>query len=172
MRFTRRRTIGGLAALPLVAVVSTAATTDAMAQSGHGRPATCSTYSGTDYSHLTLRDAANPGNGPGDSVVYHDEMIDAAGAQIGTLDGTALAFLHPQTGALMETLTAVAFMPDGQIYGTGQIDVVAAQTQWQTLRAVGTTGKLRGKVGTWKWRLIAQPAPDLTIFQGELRVCG
>jgi hypothetical protein len=174
MRFTTKRTTAAIVASAFALVGSAALSADAgaaVAKPRHHHK--CITYSGTDHSHLTIRDAASPGGGPGDSVVYHDELFDAAGTQYGTMDGTALVFTDPKTGQLKEALASVGFVPEGTVLGSGHISVVgASKGEEQVLRAVGTTGKLRGKTGTWKFTLIGQPEPNLTIFKGEIRLCG
>ena len=173
MRFTTKRTTAAILASGLALVGSAALSADAGAADAKPRHRKCITYSGKDYSHLTIRDAASPGGGPGDSVVYHDELFDAAGTQYGTMEGTALVFTDPKTGQLKEALASVGFVPEGTVLGSGHISVVgASKGAEQVLQAVGTTGKLRGKRGTWKFTLIGQPEPNLTIFKGEIRLCG
>jgi hypothetical protein len=173
MRFTKKKSAAALSALVLGVggVVGVTATASSASTGTDGQD--CVSFTAKEVSHLTIHDAAAPGGGPGDSVVYHNEMLDANGTQFGFVDGTALVYTSPLDGQLNEALAASAVLPQGTVFATAHIGVIsAAKGEWQTMVAVGTTGSLRGKVGTWKFALVAQPSPTLTIFKSEGKFCG
>jgi hypothetical protein len=174
MRFTKKKSAAALSALVLgvgAGVVGVTATSSSASTPTGGRD--CVSFTAKEVSHLDIHDVAAPGGGPGDSVVYHNEMLDANGTQFGFVDGTALVYTSPVDGQLSEALAANAVLPQGTVFATAHISVIsAAKGEWQTMAAVGTTGSLRGKVGVWKFSLVEQPSPTLTIFKSEGKLCG
>ena len=169
MHMTRKQLTAAFGALLLGIGVLGISSADAAT---HTSRAQCVTFTGTDRSQLSIHDGGTPGAGPGDSVVYHDEFTDTAGNHVGAADGTALVFVSPVDGSLREALNATGTALNGSVYVSGYVGVVEAQTQEQTLAAIGNGGALAGKVGTWKFKLAAQPAPNLTIFTVTMRLCG
>ncbi len=124
-------------------------------------------------SHLTFHDAGAPGPGPGDSLVYHDEIYDAAGTQVAFEDGTAVLYLDPVDGSLREWLAVDLELTNGSSifwYGSESLAGGAAGEK-QVLSAVGTGGELRGMTGTFWFQLLSRPAPDLSLFAGGYTLC-
>ncbi|MEA5360352.1 hypothetical protein VA596_12465 [Amycolatopsis sp., V23-08] len=91
-----------------------------------------------------------PGPGLGDHNTYDSTFSDAEGTVLGTLEGAGWKVLVRESdGHLMSFYTERAVFPDGEIRTTGWVDVQAIlEGKWQSLYAVGISGRYLGLVGT------------------------
>ncbi|GAB3844977.1 hypothetical protein ACFPIJ_26345 [Dactylosporangium cerinum] len=170
-----------LAALLSAVVLGAAATavlggsTASAVPAGHGNGKRCSVAAGlTDHSHLTKHDGRAPGTTDGDSVIFHDDVTNAAGAQVFTGEGTVLVYTSPTDGRLWEWLTITVQMPSGgTLFGVSTFaiaDAVAGKPQ--TIPLVGSAGDMLGKTGSMKWSLVGYEGPNLSIFDVTSTICG
>ncbi|WFE39903.1 hypothetical protein [Micromonospora sp. WMMD998] len=128
----------------------------------------------TDQSHLTKHDGRAPGTTDGDTVVYHDDVYNAAGELVVTGEGTALVYTNPVDGTLWEWLAVTVQMPSGgTLFGTVPISIAdAVAGKPQTIPLIGTAGDTLGKTGSWKFSLRGYTNVNLSIFDVTLTICG
>ncbi|MGF1428125.1 allene oxide cyclase barrel-like domain-containing protein [Kitasatospora sp. LaBMicrA B282] len=90
------------------------------------------------------------GTSVGDYATFHDNVLDANGAVIGTRDGTAtIAWADPSTGHLIAVYDATFTFGDGSVESAGTIDTVAANSGTPTtISGFGLSGRYLGLTGT------------------------
>jgi hypothetical protein len=171
MRLAPKRAVASFAAAAASAAVLVAEPSAAWA--GPGKHRDCIVYSGlTEVTHLSITDGGEPGEGAGDVVDFHTELLDADGDLVGRNVGRAVVFADPATGRLKEFVTGIDYLPGGTVASAGTIDLISAVSgQEQSIGAVGVSGRFRGKVGARTFRLIERTSPIESISESGVSVC-
>lgn len=105
--------------------------------------------------------------GVGHSVNFHDEIYDADGQLVGTSEGVAVVFSHPDDGHLMQLVNATDSYPNGTVHWSGKYDMEPVEDQHSVL-AIGTSGRYLGMVGRRSWRMLERPDELTTISESGL----
>jgi hypothetical protein len=125
-----------------------------------------------EVSHLTIHVPEGQSEGPGSSVTYYSDLLDADGTKIGTtVDGFGLVFIDPADARLKEVVQATDTFADGTVFWTGVVDIAAiSQGEPQSATAFGATGRYRGMVGTRTIRMVARETPTTSVFSMDLEL--
>jgi hypothetical protein len=106
--------------------------------------------------HITLRYDGDTPDAPkvGESDTYDTVLLDANGSKVGTVTGAGkVGYKRPTDEHVMLHYREEITLPDGTIVTEGWIDGNAIQAgQWQTLDAVGASGRYVGWTGVRRLR--------------------
>ncbi|GAA2157758.1 hypothetical protein GCM10009760_60170 [Kitasatospora kazusensis] len=123
-----------------------------------------------EISHIEMHLPESGKEGPGTTVTFYCELLDADGRQIGkTVEGFGQVYLDPADKRVKELVTATDELADGSIFWTGVIDIESIiKGEPQIARAFGTSGRYRGKVGTRSLTIVGREDATTTVFTTEI----
>jgi len=105
----------------------------------------------------------------GDHNSHVDRLTDASGSAVGTITGGGWkVYERPYDGHVLSYYREEIEFPDGAVQTSGWMDSTAVWSgEWQTLHAVGTSGRYLGLIGV---RQIRQEIPR-ELFRANIVLC-
>jgi hypothetical protein len=106
----------------------------------------------------------------GSSVRFVDELYDADGKQIGTVQGYAVTFADTD-GTIMQITSAVDEYEDGSVAWSGTYPMFPTGGN-KTVPAYGLSGRYHGLIGTRGFQLLERPDAGTSIIKASLYLDG
>lgn len=114
--------------------------------------------------HTAVHRETRPG--VGHHLTFTEELYDADGTLVSTSEGMSVVYGDPETGGLMQLMTATEKLADGVISWTGPVaqeDPNGAEFRVNSFPAIGVSGRYAGKTGTRTFKFVERPDEHTTI---------